>query len=115
MPGTSTRRRSGRGSDLKSGLRRRNPRRALAPMRSGAVEEDFGDLRRSAEAHRGPPVTRAAAHVDLRALMVEEPRDVRLLQLHEEVERKELATVRVAGELEAHARAGCVVDRLRLV
>src|SRR5690242_11921582 len=62
------------------------------------------DLRRRAKALGRAPVARSAAHVHPHVVQPMQACRERLLQRNEEIPRKELATMRVAGQLELVAR-----------
>ena len=104
--GASSRSRSARAS------RRAPARRAQSP--AVRREDELRDLRGGAEPHRGAPVPGAARDEDLSGaavlLVAVKPLHVREGRADEQVERRDLAAVGVAGELELDARADRVAD-----
>src|SRR5450631_23875 len=114
---SSPSRRSGRGSSLVS--RAGGPIAPFLCRSRGidppALQPNLGDLGRRAEPHWWPPVTGAAADVDLRASAAMKPRHERLLEPDHEVERPHLTAVGVAGELETYPEGLGVEQRPRLV
>src|SRR5690242_7394110 len=93
----------------------RRSRSSSGCMISGRNELDERDLRGRRDAHRGAPVPRAAAHVDVRVPVQREAGDIRLIDPDQKVPRENLASVRMAAELEAHAARGGFDDLLGLV
>src|SRR4051812_9855882 len=76
----------------------------------GRAQDHAGDLGVGAQAHRRAPVARATAGVEVRAADLFQAGEEALLEAHHEAPGPDLPPVRVAGELEAHAALGGLVD-----
>src|SRR6266480_1647993 len=85
---------------VKAGRLRALPVRVGGSTGSSARKLNQRDLGRRAQAERRPPIARAPAHVQPHRLQPVEPRDERLEQSHQQVERKVLPAVRVPRELQ---------------
>jgi hypothetical protein len=99
-------------------LRRRilcTGRRRRRPFSDCADKLDVGDLGRGPHAHRRTPVSRPAAHIELGVAVLVEADDVRLIEPHGVLPRKELTAVCVSGELKVDAERFSFEDGLGLV
>src|SRR6185436_9345188 len=87
----------------------------LVQERCGRPQRDLGDLSGVEEPHRRSPESRAAAHIERGAAAAKHSRHVRRGKPDEVPKRPDLTAVCVAGELQAHAELGGLVEGVRVM